>query len=453
MVQQAEVKQVDDIIINKKMITIEKLYTLLKQSNGVSTDSRNVTPGSIFFALKGETFDGNKFVLQALESGAAYAVTDDLSLPDNSRIIKTDDCLKTLQQLAAHHRNVLGLPVFALTGSNGKTTTKELITAVLSTKYKVVSTTGNLNNHIGVPLTLLKMNQETEMAVIEMGASAPGEIDLLSSICQPNSGLITNVGKAHLLGFGSFEGVKKTKGELYDYLQKNGGTALYNGMNSHLCEMISQRTGIKKIKYGLSAQNALVLPATSDNPFLRIKMKDGRVINTNMIGDYNADNVLAALAVGEFAGTDPGLSAKAVENYTPSNNRSQLVKGKFNTLIVDAYNANPTSMRAALENFMQIECSKKALIVGDMLELGEYSSDEHKGILDLIKQMNAESIFFVGTEFKNAAEGDSYFKESANFFQTSDLLKEHLNNSTPIGCTFLIKGSRGTRLEKVIETL
>ena len=435
------------------MITIEKLYTLFSQSTGVSTDSRNITPGSIFFALKGETFDGNKFVIQALESGASYAVTDDSSLPDNSNIIKTDDTLKTLQNLAAHHRGVLGLPVFALTGTNGKTTTKELITAVLSTKYKVVSTTGNLNNHIGVPLTLLKMNNETEMAVIEMGASGPGEIELLSSICQPNSGLITNVGKAHLLGFGSFEGVKKTKGELYDYLLKNGGTALYNGMNIHLCEMISQRTGIKKTEYGLRAQNAQVLSASSDNPFLRIEMKDGRIINTNMIGDYNADNVLAALAVGEFAGTDPGLSAKAVENYTPSNNRSQLVKGKYNTLIVDAYNANPTSMRAALENFMQIKCSKRALIIGDMLELGEYSSDEHKGILELIKQMNAEFLFFVGTEFKNAADGDSYFTEKAKFFQTSDLLKEHLSGSNPNGCTFLIKGSRGTRLEKVIETL
>jgi len=435
------------------MITIEKLYTLFRQSNGVSTDSRNITPGSIFFALKGETFDGNTFVLQALESGAAYAVSDDKSLPDNSRIIKTDDSLKTLQQLAAHHRVMLGLPVFALTGSNGKTTTKELITTVLSTKYKVVSTTGNLNNHIGVPLTLLKINEETEMAVIEMGASAPGEIDLLCSICQPNSGLITNVGKAHLLGFGSFEGVKKTKGELYDYLNTNGGTALYNGMNSHLCEMISQRTGIKKIEYGLSAQNALVLKATSDNPFLRIELKDGRVINTNMIGDYNADNVMAALAVGAFAGTDPKLSVKAVEDYTPSNNRSQLAKGKFNTLIVDAYNANPTSMKAALDNFMQIECNKRALIIGDMLELGEYSSDEHKGILELIKHMNTESLFFVGTEFKNAAAGDSYFEERAKFFQTSDLLKEHLNNCTPKGCTFLIKGSRGTRLEKVIEAL
>jgi UDP-N-acetylmuramoyl-tripeptide--D-alanyl-D-alanine ligase len=435
------------------MITIEKLYTLFRKSNGVSTDSRNIAPGSIFFALKGDTFDGNSFVLQALESGAAYAVSDDKSLPDNSRIIKTDDSLKTLQQLAAHHRVMLGLPVFALTGTNGKTTTKELITTVLSTKYKVVSTTGNLNNHIGVPLTLLKMNEETEMAVIEMGASAPGEIELLCSICQPNSGLITNVGKAHLLGFGSFEGVKKTKGELYDYLNKNGGTALYNGMNSHLCEMISQRTGINKIEYGLNAQNALVLKATSDNPFLRIELNGTRIINTNMIGDYNADNVLAALAVGAFAGTDPDLSVKAVEAYIPSNNRSQLVKGQFNTLIVDAYNANPTSMKAALDNFMQIECSKRALIIGDMLELGEYSSDEHKGILELIKHMNTESLFFVGSEFKNAADGDSYFAERAKFFQTSDLLKEHLNKSTPKGCTFLIKGSRGTRLEKVIEAL
>lgn len=445
------VQQAEDNIHN--MNTIENLYKLFLQSTGVSTDSRSIAPGSIFFGLKGDTFDGNQFALKALEEGAAYAVTEDRSLAGNSQIIITDDTLKTLQQLAAHHRRELGIPVFGLTGSNGKTTTKELITAVLSTKYRVVSTTGNLNNHIGVPLTILKIDKSAQMAVIEMGASGPGEIEMLCSICQPDTGLITNVGKAHLLGFGSFEGVKKTKGELYDYLANNGGTVLYNGMNSHLCEMVALRQVSNKIEYGLKAQGANILPVTAENPFLRIELSSGRVINTNLIGDYNADNVLAALAAGEHAGTDAELSAQAIEAYVPSNNRSQFVKANFNTLIVDAYNANPTSMKAALDNFLKIESSQKGLIIGDMLELGEYSADEHKGVLELIKKMNPGLMFFVGAEFRGAAQGDDYFSQRALFFENSAQLRDYLAENRPESVLFLIKGSRGTRLEKVLEVL
>lgn len=445
--QQAEVKTF-------KMDTIKKLYEIYLESTGVTTDSRNVSPGSIFFALKGENFDGNRFVLQALQSGASFAVADDKSLPSDRRIIQTNNVLETLQCLAGHHRRVLGLPVFALTGSNGKTTTKELITAVLSTKFKVASTTGNLNNHIGVPLTILKMDKSTEMAVIEMGASGPGEIATLCSICQPDSGLITNVGKAHLLGFGSFEGVKKTKGELYDYLLKYGGTALYNGDNIHLSQMIAQREGINSIVYGLTSKDAVIMPATPENPFLRILLKRENItISTNLIGDYNADNVLAAIAVGEFAGVSLDKAVNAVENYSPSNNRSQLVKGRFNTLIVDAYNANPTSMRAALDNFSKTVSNKRAVVIGDMLELGEYSLNEHKAILKIIKEINPDKLFFVGKEFNLAAQGDEYYQRSDLFFKDSDMLREFLSENVQKGYTFLIKGSRGTKLEKVIDTL
>lgn len=444
---------------------IQKLYELFLNSTGVSTDSREIKPGSIFFALKGENFNGNKFAADALKEGAIYAVVDEPSDsvdpsdshdPSDSRdprIIVTDNVLETIQKLAAHHRRVLGIPVVALTGTNGKTTTKELIAAVLSTKYKVCSTTGNLNNHIGVPLTILKMDSTTSMGVIEMGASGPGEIALLSSIAQPDTGLITNVGKAHLLGFGSFEGVKKTKGELYDYLEKSSGTALYNKDNEHLCGMIAQRANLHTIPYGITVQGAEILETSAANPFLRLKLPGGRIINTHLIGSYNTDNVLAALAVGEFLETDPELSIAAIENYTPSNNRSQLVKGKYNTLIVDAYNANPTSMRASLENFRSMDCESIGLIIGDMLELGADSQKEHKGILDFIKEIDPALLFFVGSEFALAAAGDNYFTSKAHFFKDSYELRTHLERETPRNTTLLVKGSRGTRLERVLEVL
>lgn len=432
---------------------LSQLYEIFLNSKGVSTDSRNITKDTIFFALKGENFNGNHFALKSLEDGASFAVVDEETGSGDPRVIYTENVLETLQNLAAHHRRILNIPVVALTGSNGKTTTKELITAVLSTKYRVSSTTGNLNNHIGVPLTILKLDKGTQLAVIEMGASAPGEIEMLSSIAQPNIGLITNVGKAHLLGFGSFEGVKRTKGELYDYLEKSFGTALYNSDNPHLCKMIAEREKLKAIPYGVSEQRVTICAPTAENPYLKMILNSSREIYTKLIGEYNADNILAALAVGEFMGTDPELSAQAIESYTPSNNRSQLIKGKYNTLIVDAYNANPTSMRAALENFKKMECEKRALVIGDMLELGDDSQMEHREILDLIIHLNPSTLFFVGSEFENAASGDEYFQKNALFFKTSADLRLFLENNPPQGMTFLIKGSRGTRLEKVLDTI
>lgn len=438
---------------NFRKMDIHQLYASFQKSTGVTTDSRKVEPGKIFFALKGDNFDGNIFAKDAIAAGAILAVVDDKSLSVSPKFLFVDDVLKTLQELASYHRKVLGIPLFALTGTNGKTTTKELITAVLATKYRVKSTSGNFNNHIGVPLTLLDITKDTEVAVIEMGASGPGEIRLLTSIALPNAGLITNVGKAHLLGFGSPEGVKKAKGEMYDHLLANNGTAFYNNDNSTLCEMISERSGIKTIKYGLKQDGYKILSSSAKNPFLRLKAPGYGVINTHLIGNYNADNIIAAISVGSWLGVNICDAAKAIESYIPSNNRSQLVKGIRNTLIVDAYNANPTSMRASLENFSKLKASKKCLIIGDMLELGAESQAEHKGILEFIKKLKPAQIFFVGREFLEAARDDKYFAAHARFFATSDELKAEFETAKPTGNTFLIKGSRGTRLEKCIETL
>jgi len=431
----------------------QELYKIFLESSGVCTDSRAIKPDSIFFALKGDNFDGNSFAIAALEAGAKYSVVDDKSLPSHSNLIQTSDVLTALQDLARFHRTILAIPVVGLTGTNGKTTTKELISTVLSTKYRVTSTQGNLNNHIGVPLTILNMTSETQVGVIEMGASAPGEIATLVSISQPDYGLVTNVGKAHLLGFGSFEGVKATKGELYDYLLENGGTAIYNTDNSHLCEMIEQRQGIKTALYGMDYQGCKILPTSSAEPFLRMRLHSGEIINTHLIGTYNSDNVLAALATGKLFNTDPADSIRAIENYIPSNNRSQLVQGMANTLIVDAYNANPTSMRAALENFSKMEKSETSLIIGDMLELGAESQKEHKAILELIKEMRTDNLFFVGSEFEAASQGEQMLLDKALFFKTSLELREYLLENPVTENTFLIKGSRGTRLERILDVL
>lgn len=431
---------------------IEKLYSIFLESTGVTTDSRAVAQGNLFFALKGDNFDGNDYAQKAIDAGAIYAVADRPGLKGD-RIISVPDTLKALQQLARYHREQLALPVFALTGTNGKTTTKELITAVLSKKYKVTSTTGNLNNHIGVPLTLLKLTKESEIAVIEMGASAPGEIKTLCDIALPDIGLITNVGKAHLLGFGSLEGVKKTKGELYDALKKREGIALFNIDNPILCEMIAARKALRKTPYGLHDSGAIILPVTPENPYLRIALKEGIIINTLLIGSYNADNVMAALAAGEQLGIERAAAIMAIEHYTPVNNRSMLLKGKDNLLIVDAYNANPTSMHAALDNFSSMQVPLKSLIMGDMLELGKDSHEEHKEILEFAQELNAQNYYFVGKEFHSAAKGNPFFGEKGKFFDTSVDLRDYLSLNPIKGNTILIKGSRGTKLEKVLEIL
>ena len=431
---------------------IPELYNLFLKSAGVTTDSRNIAKGQIFFALKGDNFDGNEFALQALENGASYAVTDNGSLRGNDRIVVVENVLTTLQQLARHHREQFSIPIFALTGSNGKTTTKELISAVLASKYKVLQTSGNLNNHIGVPLTLLKITTDTEIAVIEMGASGPAEIDLLCSIAKPQAGLITNIGKAHLLGFGSLQGVIQAKGELYSYLHNTGGTILFNCDNRILVTMIAEREGVKSIPYGKSVNNAQINPPTPDKPYLSLTLNGNTPINTKLIGDYNTDNILAAIAVGQLYNVTEAECIRAIESYNPSNNRSQLlVKGAY-TIIVDAYNANPTSMRAALDNFMKLKYNLRGVIIGDMLELGNDSLEEHKAIISYLSGLDIEYIFVVGKEFKKAAISMNLSNDKFVFTDNSSLMYNYLSeNKPPENATFLIKGSRGIKLERTLE--
>jgi len=461
---------------------IISIYNKFKECGVVTTDTRTLKGGEMFFALKGENFDGNEYALKALELGARYAVVNKsaaVAASDDPRLVKVEDTLKTLQELARWHRSMTivdgkPLTVIALTGTNGKTTTKELIREVLSVKYRVTATEGNLNNSIGVPLTLLRINSETQLAVVEMGASHPGDIKELVEIALPNYGLITNVGKAHLLGFGSFEGVKKTKGELYDYLRRTADKVFINVDNPHLCQMASERNLQSDperpysllIPYGLEYQGAEVLPSSAEEPFLRIRLGDsstslgmtggnvgmtGRIIATNLVGSYNADNVMAALAVGAQFGVSLEDAVRAIEAYVPSNNRSQMTRTERNTLIVDAYNANPTSMAAALENFSNVSAKCRIAMLGDMLELGEDSAAEHKAVVESALSRTFCKVFFVGKEFgavSSVADGSS-----AMFFNTSDELAEYLRANPVKDATVLIKGSRGTRMEKVIPVL
>lgn len=447
-------------------MNISEIHKIFRSCSGVTTDSRTLKGGELFFALKGENFDGNEYALKALEAGAAYAVINSDSTAatcQDERLIKVEDTLKTLQELARWHRSMTfvngkPLPVVALTGTNGKTTTKELIREVLSVKYKVTATEGNLNNSIGVPLTLLKINQETQIAVVEMGASHPGDIKELVDIALPNYGLITNVGKAHLLGFGSFEGVMNTKGELYDYLRRTADKAFLNVDNPHLCKMANDRNLHNDperpyslvIPYGLDYQSGKVLETDSENPFLRIHV-EGRTICTNLVGSYNADNVMAALCVGKEFGIGFEEACKAIEAYIPSNNRSQMTRTKRNTLIIDAYNANPTSMDAAIRNFSAIKAEKKAMMLGDMLELGEDSIKEHIEVIKKVLDTDTDLLCLVGKEFTEAVKTEN--SENIHHFLTSVELAEWIEKNPINDHTLLIKGSRGTKMEKIIEKL
>lgn len=441
------------------MISVEDLYALYKRCSGITTDSRNIKDGVMFFALKGEKFDGNDFALEALKSGARYAVVDRFLLEGTSyrgrKCIVVENSLEMLQSLAAYHRRQIDIPVVGITGTNGKTTTKELVAAVLSRKYDIVATQDNFNNHIGVPLTLFRLDERTDIAVVEMGASAPGEIAELTKVVQPTCGLITSVGKAHLQGFGSFEGVKKTKGELYDILRQRGGTVFYNADNEDLCEMVSHRQGLRTRKYGVREQGVRILPATAEAPFLRLEMeRDGKTvtINTHLIGGYNADNVMAALAVGDFFDVPFAKAIAAIEAYTPSNSRSQLVKTKANTLIIDAYNANPSSMKAALDNFAETDFPGKTLMLGDMLELGQESSEEHRSVLSRAMEV-APLIFVVGEEFSRASRTLHADPRQVKAFPDIDALKASIQDNPLKDRTILIKGSNGIRMPKVVEAL
>lgn len=433
-------------------MSTEQLYSIYLDCGGnVTTDSRKIGGGEMFFALKGENFDGNDYALAALEKGAAWAVADRKDLPQNDRLIIVDDAFAALQQLAVWHRtHVRGghLPVIGLTGTNGKTTTKNLIRTVLACKYRVCATEGNLNNDIGVPLSLLKIRQDTEIAVIEMGASHPDDIARLVQVSRPDYGLITNVGRAHLLGFGSFEGVKAAKGELYRWLGSHEGSVIFiNEDDSDLKEM-SKGLPCHFFGYGIRYQNAEVLEVTPEEPFLRIRL-DGKTVSTNLVGSYNADNVLAAIAVGDYFGVPRDAAAAAVAGFVPDNIRSQMVRTGRNTVIVDAYNANPSSMKAALDNFAAARATSKLTLLGDMKELGDESADEHLKVVKRLAEEGLEAML-VGPEFKAAVESCG-----AGFrcFGTSGELAAHLHSHPVTGTLVLVKGSRSTGMEKVLPEL
>lgn len=430
---------------------VSELYQIFLQYPRITTDSRNCSQNSIFIALKGANFNGNEFALSALEKGCAYAVVDEKEYYDasNNRLILVDDCLKTLQQLANYHRRQLGVKIIAITGTNGKTTTKELIATILSEVHNVLYTQGNLNNHIGVPLTLLQLTNRHNLAVIEMGASHPGEIRELANIVEPNFGIITNVGKAHLEGFGSFEGVLHTKGELFDFLRsREDNTVFINNENPYINSIAD---GLLKIKYGTEDGLYVNGQMISSNPFMTFKWKAGKngeysEIKTNLIGAYNFENAMAAVTIGRFFGVDAKHIKKALENYRPSNNRSQFKKTGNNQLIIDAYNANPTSMTAALSNFNKMQANNKMLILGDMRELGVESQAEHQKIIDMIVEYGFNDVILVGTQF---TETRNNFKCYPNVIALSEDLKKHC----PSNKTILIKGSNGIHLEKIIDLL
>lgn len=461
---------------------VQRLYSAFLECGRVTTDSRAISGGEMFFGLKGDNFDGNEYALKALEAGSRYAVVDESSTAATSgdpRVIVVPDTLVALQALARHHREntfIDGkrLTVIGLTGTNGKTTTKELITRVLSVKYKVTSTQGNLNNDIGVPLSVLNINSQTQLAVIEMGANHPDDIEKLVKVCEPDYGLITNVGKAHLLGFGSFEGVKKAKGKLYDYISEHGGSIFLNADDENLVAMAAERKGLKVIEYGIGYWNALVLPSDAEHPFVRMAIPDSVAslvaepveatdrtenllgLETHLAGSYNANNIAAAIAVGLHFGVSLEDAIQAVSEYIPKNNRSQLEKTERNILIEDAYNANPTSMAAALENLATVQTPLKAAMLGDMRELGTESVAEHIAILKKLLSMHLDLVCLVGEEFRKALEEVTEpVEETSNtkWFPTSDDLVAWLKENPVSDHTILIKGSRGIRMEKILPEL
>lgn len=428
---------------------IEELYNRFTECNGLTTDSRHCPEGSMFLALKGETFNGNAFAAQSLAQGCRYAVVDEpqYASPENPRIILVDNCLETLQKLANYHRLRLGTRMIGVTGTNGKTTTKELIAIVLGEKFKVLYTQGNFNNHIGVPLTLLRLKPEHEMAVIEMGANHPGEIKTLVHIAEPDYGIITNVGKAHLEGFGSFEGVIRTKGELYDFLREKGNATIFIQNENPYLNKIA--VGLTCIRYGQTPGLDVTGKVVACSPFLHFSWTAEGVsheVQTHLIGAYNLDNALAAVAIGRYFGVEDTQICHALSSYVPQNNRSQLVHTASNTLIVDAYNANPTSMMAALENFRQMEAAHKVAILGDMKELGEGSHEEHQKVVDFLKECGFERVMLVGPEFGSTVSSFEHYKDVK---EVEALLAAH----PLLECCILVKGSNSMKLSELPASL
>ncbi len=427
-------------------MSIIDLYDLFIHNPQITTDSRNCPKGSIFFALKGDKFDGNQYAGKALASGCVYAVIDNPDYYIGERTILVDNVLKTLQQLAHHHRKVLGLPIIGITGTNGKTTTKELLAAVLSTKFNLLYTEGNFNNHIGVPLTLLRLTHDHEMAVIEMAASHPGDIKELVDIVHPNYGIITNVGRAHLEGFGSFEGVIRTKGELYDYIRRSKGKIFIKKENEYLQSIAK---GIEQITYGNGDDAFASGQVVSCDPFLVFNWKQqGKLhtVETHMIGSYNLDNVLAAVAVGRFFKIPAERISRAIAAYEPTNNRSQFKKTDNNELIIDAYNANPSSMKVALDNFITMPVQPKAIILGDMRELGPTSDELHAEVVEQIKKGQFDKVFLCGEHFSKVGKEFSPFA-------TTEAMVEELRKQPLKGYHILIKGSHSMGLEKLADIL
>ncbi len=439
------------------VMEIKALYELYKQHPVITTDSRDCPKGSIFLALKGESFNGNKFALQALEKGCAYAIVDEDVETSNSQIIRVDDCLQTFKDLAREHRRQFDIPVVGITGTNGKTTTKELIAAVLGKKYNVMYTEGNFNNDVGVPKTLFRLNDSYDIAVVEMGASHPGDIKTLVETVEPTCGLITNVGRAHLQGFGSFEGVMKTKGELYDFLARcemRGArceTCIFlDADNEYLVKMAKERDMKNVITYGSNVGKVV-----SCDPFVNFEWYNDQssvVVHTHLIGAYNISNILAAMTVGKYFDVPVDKIREAIEEYTPSNNRSQLTITADNRLVVDAYNANPTSMAAAIENFKAIKSDKelkKMAIIGQMGELGDVAEEEHQKVLQQLTDANLDKIWLVGEGSWDIAAG----RPGIKIFKDVEEVKTAIGNEKPCGYYILIKGSHSNRLDKIVELL
>lgn len=436
------------------MISTEQLYSIFQKHPLVCTDTRAIVKDSIFFALKGGNFNANRFAEQALESGCAYAVIDEAEYKKDDRFLLVPDVLAALQDLARHHRRQLTIPIIGITGSNGKTTTKELINAVLGRSFKTYATKGNLNNHIGVPLTVLSITREHEIAIVEMGANHVGEIKELCTIAQPTHGIITNIGKAHLEGFGGPQGVIKAKNELYQYVHANDGLLFVNLDNPLLTDLSA---AADRYTYGTTTDADVIGEYLGADPFVRLRWKSSidpnplsvkEVISTQLLGKYNFENLLAAAAIGHYFEISAEEIKLALEGYAPSNNRSQVMKKGSNTILLDAYNANPTSMTAAIENFSELPAPKKMVVLGDMLELGEDSAHEHQDIIDLLHEKKITNVVLVGDHFSKV-ENIINAKQFMNTDEALAWMKEQKIDNT----TILIKGSRGIKLEKLVEGL
>lgn len=429
------------------MATIAEIYERYVRGKRVTTDSRNIQAGDVFIALKGENFNGNEFAGTALEQGASVVFTDeDVSLPAN-QCIRVEDGLKFLQEMARYHRHQLDIPILGITGTNGKTTTKELCHSVLSTSYQTFATPGNFNNHIGVPLTLLSMDENTRFGIVEMGANHPGEIKMLCEIADPDFGLITNIGRAHLEGFGSYENIIATKTQLYDHIRQKGGKVFVNSDDPLL---MSLSEGMQRITYGkegfLKGEIKQSIPCLV---YALKTLKGDLYIRTKLIGGYNFDNTMAASCVGLHFGVSPLEIQKAIENYTPSNLRSQLIKSEHNTIILDAYNANPSSMHAALTNFRELQASHKIVILGEMRELGKETAEEHEKIVNLAMEAGFEQIFLVGINFEHYGNNITFIR---HFTDTDTLIAWLKSHPVSCSCVF-VKGSRGNKLERIVEYL